>query len=709
MNKKIEIKRNLSLRNKCQVDIDMGIPMDVSGKDSNVYYNDQKPGLPGIPFIDEVFPPDNKSIVWLDPNNEVSKEITENEIRDISGLEWKRPDEIYNRFDLYKEIDPEDINQGRLGNCYFLSSVSALAEFSQRIKNIFYNNQTKTENGCYTLKLYIQGKMQLVTIDDHLPCVKQGNRYTLAFATLRQEIWVQLLEKAWAKICGSYAMTIAGLPSEALSCLTEAPTITYIHKKYSTDDMWEKIHDADKKNYIICTCTSGKPDIDKNGLVAAHAYTIIDAFDLGVVRLVKVRNPWGGFEWNGDYSDKSSKWTSDLKRKVDFKDVDDGTFFMSIEDFLKFFPYTFVCKYEEGYTYNYREFFQVPHETMTVCKLQIKPNTRLIISLHQKQQRFYREVKFYKPDMSRIILCKYHPEQEYTYTFIDSFASCDDKLHLEVNNLEPGEYHVYSHVDWEYEEFDKCSYVISTYSNVSVLIEDIQKEIIPDDFMHQIFYSYLTTRSNPRQLTSDLQLYDSFVDNNLGFYMMLFRNVGSKHGIRVGFTASHNDQTRLMTRHQHTSSCAHEDKWNTDKFSVKIKPNCDYLILYELLNQPWHSKLKIDKITYSKDDSPDEPEDPYRKDIEKVLGRVAKSNLNGECLLAEIEFDSGLFLVFQNCSKRYNYKFKVSFDNLFNLDVAPKQKAVFRIQSKEFAYILLNKKIKSQEINYELLYNYKKY
>jgi calpain-15 len=36
-----------------------------------------------------------------------------------------------------QDVTPNDIIQGSLGNCYFLSALSAIAEFPQRIKNIF--------------------------------------------------------------------------------------------------------------------------------------------------------------------------------------------------------------------------------------------------------------------------------------------------------------------------------------------------------------------------------------------------------------------------------------------------------------------------------------------------------------------------------------------------------------------------------------------
>ena len=84
------------------------------------------------------------------------------------------------------------------------------------------------------------------------------------------------------------------------------------------------------------------------GLVDAHAYSLLAAKVVtldkgGKVNLVKVRNPWGKREWSGDWSDKSPKWTENTKRQVDFKDADDGTFWISIQDYYKFFYITTVC------------------------------------------------------------------------------------------------------------------------------------------------------------------------------------------------------------------------------------------------------------------------------------------------------------------------------------------------------------------------------
>ena len=45
------------------------------------------------------------------------------------------------------------------------------------------------------------------------------------------------------------------------------------------------------------------------GLATNHAYTLIGAYHTGGHRLVKIRNPWGQFEWNKAWNDNDRNWT----------------------------------------------------------------------------------------------------------------------------------------------------------------------------------------------------------------------------------------------------------------------------------------------------------------------------------------------------------------------------------------------------------------
>ena len=50
-----------------------------------------------------------------------------------------------------------------------------------------------------------------------------------------------------------------------------------------------------------------------------------------------MRNPWGKFEWQGDWSDESDLWTPELREQLDVNEKDDGLFWMCLEDMNKYF------------------------------------------------------------------------------------------------------------------------------------------------------------------------------------------------------------------------------------------------------------------------------------------------------------------------------------------------------------------------------------
>ena len=56
------------------------------------------------------------------------------------------------------------------------------------------------------------GEYQEVVIDDYFP-VDGNNNALFAQPSGGVEIWVMVLEKCWAKLYGSYANTIGGLPN----------------------------------------------------------------------------------------------------------------------------------------------------------------------------------------------------------------------------------------------------------------------------------------------------------------------------------------------------------------------------------------------------------------------------------------------------------------------------------------------------------------
>ena len=83
------------------------------------------------------------------------------------------------------------------------------------------------------------------------------------------------------------------------------------------------------------------------GIVSGHAYSLISINEFEhqgqLVRLLKLRNPWGSGEWKGDWSDASPLWTPELRASQGCKIEDDGTFFIPFEQYLIEYAWTSVA------------------------------------------------------------------------------------------------------------------------------------------------------------------------------------------------------------------------------------------------------------------------------------------------------------------------------------------------------------------------------
>ena len=120
--------------------------------------------------------------------------------------------------------------------------------------------------------------------------------------------------------------------------LTGAPAYSY--GTADTQGLPEMALEWSRRKYIM-TCyveaTSEDVDVKSLGLVPDHSYGVLDVQKVGEATLLRIRNPWGRGEWNGDWSDKSSKWTPELKERLGWSDKDDGVFWMDLEDVKKYF------------------------------------------------------------------------------------------------------------------------------------------------------------------------------------------------------------------------------------------------------------------------------------------------------------------------------------------------------------------------------------
>ena len=89
----------------------------------------------------------------------------------MENADWATPEEIWGegKFGLFKnDVSPADLEQGSMGDCFFLAAVSAMAERPELLKPLFKEKEV-TDNMFYTINLFIEGVETPVTIDKKLP------------------------------------------------------------------------------------------------------------------------------------------------------------------------------------------------------------------------------------------------------------------------------------------------------------------------------------------------------------------------------------------------------------------------------------------------------------------------------------------------------------------------------------------------------------
>lgn len=104
-------------------------------------------------------------------------------------------------------LSRDDINQGYIGNCWFLAGASAIAEIPGRLEKVFLNHSNDLNDaGIYGVNFYTLGVPHTVIVDDFLPLVPWGDGYDTWFAHIGTDnaMWMPILEKAFAKYHGNY-------------------------------------------------------------------------------------------------------------------------------------------------------------------------------------------------------------------------------------------------------------------------------------------------------------------------------------------------------------------------------------------------------------------------------------------------------------------------------------------------------------------------
>ena len=211
-------------------------------------------------------------------------------------------------------ISPDDIVQNGIGDCYFLSSMAGLAKV---MPNTIYDAanpqnsivspkldggvQAQTADGkpIYIVKLYVPNgngtstRMNIEVVGDAVKMNAQVRGASYKAEPLadgngdEQDLWVVLIEKAFAQVRGMYPSIASGAPDEAMKYLlgdTHQSKTLYIKDIVSKEEVDAALTAAKMAHFATL---DDETKIDTANLVKGHAYLFEELIPTGY----KLRNP----------------------------------------------------------------------------------------------------------------------------------------------------------------------------------------------------------------------------------------------------------------------------------------------------------------------------------------------------------------------------------------------------------------------------------
>lgn len=243
-----------------------------------------------------------------DKNKAVYKDVTQAKLGQIIDVFKKGSGDS-------DEVHWNDVQQGQVGDCYFMSAIGAVAKANpQLLKNLI---KGPDKNGDYEVTMYIDGsffssrKPKKVKVSSEFLLKPDGT--PLYAGSGDKEMWVMLLEKAYAilrkdekywdsrvsKLEDGYNKLKGGWGEEGIEVLTGKEASTYWIKDLSNDEINTMVSTALKDKRPITTGTipgpkeGVAPDATQKAAIALHLVLGHEYFVLSFDgKNIKLQNPW---------------------------------------------------------------------------------------------------------------------------------------------------------------------------------------------------------------------------------------------------------------------------------------------------------------------------------------------------------------------------------------------------------------------------------
>ncbi|PSN42970.1 Calpain-5 [Blattella germanica] len=321
-------------------------------------------------------------------------------VSNVEDVRWKRPTEISQTPCLCAErVASSSVTAGRMSSNWIVSALSVLAAVGELYRKVIpdyrkqeWNTEDSAYAGIFHFRFWRFGQWTDVVVDDFLPT--SNNELVFTHSSLENEFWVPLVEKAYAKLHGSYEALEDGHLADALVDFTGgvSETLDLKANDFNEQDekraqLFEMLLEEIKDHSVMCSLISisSPSEVGKRtevGLCQGYAYAItsVKKIKMGETTLrnlfqgresfpmVRLKDPRGdgrmtpnGSKSNsveeGDYAYSTSQLTRLLSKNPEWSKVKDtererlgltldheGEFWMPLEDFVSNFNELIICR-----------------------------------------------------------------------------------------------------------------------------------------------------------------------------------------------------------------------------------------------------------------------------------------------------------------------------------------------------------------------------
>ena len=330
----------------------------------------------GVPFVDSSFPPSAKSI-FAESKEDPSP---------FARPSWYIGPTASPRL-FFKFIEGADVDLGELDDDELMSGLIALTEFPSVIRRLFAHPQTATFHtrqamsleavdtlvtkernlGVYRVNLCVAGWWRNVIVDEFLPAGLEPY-----YAKNRQEpgeLWVSIVEKAFAKLKGSYGaletinsaealQTLTGFPARILDADFRNATIN----QNAACELFQAFQDWDLRGHLVVlrtpsnllemspTCqVKTEQGFETAGFAFGRSFSLVRVVETAGVKLCKLRHPFGAAAapWKGAWSVNDASWKAHPNVAnvcgIGSASESEGAFWISMDDVLRYFAGATLC------------------------------------------------------------------------------------------------------------------------------------------------------------------------------------------------------------------------------------------------------------------------------------------------------------------------------------------------------------------------------